>query len=47
MTIGQAEIIQLDRFFAAPAAHDDDAVITQAGAYKIRTASNGESAILL
>jgi hypothetical protein len=41
----QAELLELER--GEEAATDPDAIITQAGAYKIRTATNGDSAILL
>ena len=41
----QAEILELER--GEEAARDPNAVITQAGRYRIRTASNGDSAILL
>lgn len=44
-TAVQAELLELER--GEEAATDPDAIITQAGAYKIRTATNGDSAILL
>lgn len=41
----QAEMLELER--GEEAARDPNAVITQAGIYRICTASNGDSAILL
>lgn len=41
----QAEVLELER--ADEAARDENAIIVQAGAYRIRTASNGDSTILL
>ena len=45
VTFMQAEILELE--CGEEAARDPHAFITQAGRYRIRTASNGDSAILL